>query len=84
MLVDPARTSGRRTTKLAPSNERPLGEWNHYRIRLDGGALQLFVNGVLQNEARWCEEVTGRIALQSEGAEIQFRDVRLRPIVGHE
>ena len=83
MLVDPARTSGRRTQKLAPSSELPLGEWNHYRIRLDRGSLRLFVNGVLQNEARWCEEVSGRIGLQSEGAEIQFRNVRLRPIVGH-
>ncbi len=83
MLVDPGRTAGRRTVKRAPSSERPLGEWNHYRIRLDRGDLEVEVNGVVQNTARWCEEVAGEVCLQSEGAEIHFRDIRLRPIVGH-
>jgi putative heme-binding domain-containing protein len=78
--IDPARTEGRRTRKLAPSSERPLGGWNRYRIVLDGGELTLEVNGVLQNRASWCEERPGRIALQSEGAAIEFRAVRLTPI----
>jgi hypothetical protein len=38
------------------------------------------VNGGLQNRASWCDEVPGKIALQSEGAEIWIRNVRLRPI----
>ena len=84
MLVEPARTSGRRTTKRAPCSERPLGEWNRYRIRLDRGDLEVEVNGVVQNRARWCEELSGEICLQSEGAEIHFRNIRLRPIIGHE
>ncbi|MFT5434535.1 MAG: putative membrane-bound dehydrogenase-like protein [Myxococcota bacterium] len=83
MLVDPGRTRGRRTQKRAPSSEKPLGEWNHYRILMDAGKLELHVNGVLQNEARWCEELAGHIALQSEGAEIQFRNVSVRPVIGH-
>jgi len=84
MLTDPARTNGRRTTKLLPSNEKPLGEWNHYRITLDRGELELEVNGEVQNRARWCDEVAGTIGLQSEGAVIEFRRIMLRPIVGHE
>ena len=84
MLVDPDLTAGRRTMKRAPSSEKPLGEWNRYRIRLDRGDLELYVNDVLQNTGRWCEEVAGQLCLQSEGAEIHFRNVRLRPIVGHE
>jgi putative heme-binding domain-containing protein len=84
MLVDPGRTAGRRTVKRAPCSERPLGEWNHYRIRLDRGDLTVEVNGVVQNTARWCEELSGEVCLQSEGAEIHFRDIRLRPIVGRE
>lgn len=51
MTVDKARTDGRHTTMAAPCSEKPLGEWNQYRIVLDGGNLQLFVNGVLQNTA---------------------------------
>jgi putative membrane-bound dehydrogenase-like protein len=81
MHVDPARTSGRRTTRLQPSSEKPLGEWNRYEILLDGPRLELRVNGVLQNTADGCEERPGNVCLQSEGATIEFRDVRLRPIL---
>ncbi len=84
MMTDKTRRSGRRTTKLAPSNEKPLGEWNHYLITMDRGVLSLVINGTLQNEATWCEEISGKICLQSEGAEIQFRNIVVRPIVGHE
>jgi len=79
--VDPSRTRGRRTIKLAPSSEKPLGEWNRYVITLDGGELALEVNGVKQNEARWVEEIPGKICLQSEGAAIEFRRVEIVPIL---
>lgn len=81
MAVDPERSDGRHTARRNPSSEKPLGEWNRYRIRLDRGQLTLEVNGVVQNTASWCREVAGSICLQSEGAEIHFRDIRLRPIV---
>jgi putative heme-binding domain-containing protein len=81
MVADPARTSGRRTTRLAPSSEKPLGEWNHYRITMDRGRLEVAVNGVVQNTAAWCDEVPGFIALQSEGAPIQFRNVVITPLL---
>jgi putative membrane-bound dehydrogenase-like protein len=80
MQADAGRTEGRRTRKAAPCSEKPLGEWNRYEIVLDGGELSLTVNGVLQNTASWCEEVAGSICLQSEGAWIEFRDIRLKPI----
>lgn len=80
MRTDPQRTSGRHTAKLAPSNEHPVGEWNHYRITLDEGALTLEVNGVLQNSASWCEERAGSICLQAEGSAIEFKDIVLTPI----
>ncbi len=80
MQVDPSRTQGRRTVKLQPSSEKPLGEWNRYVITLDGGELTLEVNGVKQNEAHWVERVPGKICLQSEGAPIEFRKVEIVPI----
>jgi putative heme-binding domain-containing protein len=80
MDVDPARTDGRHTVKLLPSSEKPLGEWNTYCITLRDGDLTLEVNGQVQNRARWCEELPGSIALQSEGAPIEFRRVTLREI----
>jgi putative membrane-bound dehydrogenase-like protein len=80
MQIDPARTEGRRTVKLAPSSEKPLGEWNRYVITLDGGELTLEVNGVKQNEAHWVDELPGKILLQSEGAPIEFRKIEIVPI----
>jgi putative heme-binding domain-containing protein len=80
MVVAEDRTEGRHTEKLLPSNEKPLGEWNHYKITLDGGALTLEVNGEVQNRASWCEEMPGEICLQSEGAYIEFRDIVVTPL----
>ncbi|MCE9592735.1 MAG: DUF1080 domain-containing protein [Planctomycetes bacterium] len=74
------RTEGRHTTKEFPCNEKPIGEWNRYRITLREGELSLEVNGLVQNVAHWCAEVAGPICLQSEGSEIEFRTVRLTPI----
>ena len=81
MKADQERTNGRRTTKAHETNEKPLGEWNRYRIRLDRGNLTLEVNGLVQNEASECEQIPGRIGLQSEGAAIEFKTVELRPII---
>ena len=84
MTTDKERTNGRHTVKAHPTNERPLGEWNSYRILLDGENLTLEVNGLVQNEAIDCAVQSGPIALQAEGAWIEFRKVELRPIIGHE
>ncbi|MBN2450595.1 MAG: DUF1080 domain-containing protein, partial [Lentisphaeria bacterium] len=81
MRADPARTNGRHTAKANPSNERPGGEWNQYDITLDGGDLSIRVNGLVQNTASECWETPGKICLQSEGAQIEFRNVTLIPIV---
>lgn len=80
MVVDTTRTEGRHTEKAQMCNEKPIGEWNHYHITLDGGELTLEVNGVVQNRASWCDETPGKICLQSEGAVIEFKKVTLTPI----
>ena len=81
MRAEASRTNGRRTVKAHPSNEKPLGQWNRYRIVVDGPRLELHVNGVLQNAAEECQVRPGHVALQAEGAWIEFRRVSLRPIV---
>ncbi len=75
----PERTNGR-NTKKTHANEKPAGEWNRYRITVDHGAVTLEVNGEVLNQASECLDVPGRIALQSEGAPIQFRNIRLTPL----
>jgi hypothetical protein len=77
--TDAARTNGR-NCKKTHGNEKPLGEWNHYRITVDHAKVTLEVNGEVLNEAVEVLEVPGKICLQSEGAEIRFRNVRLTPL----
>jgi len=81
MKTDPARTRGRRTVKMHPSNERPLGEWNDYEMTLDGGDLEIKVNNLVQNTATECAEMGGKICLQAEGSHKQFRNIVLVPIL---
>ena len=71
-----------RNTRKTHGNENPVGEWNRYDITADRGHVVLRVNGEILNEARACEEVPGKICLQSEGAEIHFRNVRLVKLRG--
>ena len=78
------RTEGRHTKKLYPSNEKPLGEWNRYEITLDGGNLELAVNGLVQNTATECQEVPGKICLQAEGGVMEYRNFVLIPIIRDE
>jgi hypothetical protein len=62
--------------KRNPSNERPVGEWNHARIIVENGVITVYINGLLQNIGT-SQVREGRIGLQSEGEEIQFRNIRL-------
>jgi hypothetical protein len=79
MTTEPSRTKGRNTKKTHGA-EKPLGEWNEYEIIVDGPWVRLAVNGQVLNEAWGCEVIPGHICLQSEGVEIQFRDIRLVPL----
>jgi len=72
--------NNRRTPKQQPSSERPLGEWNTYEIVCRSDTVTVTVNGIAQNRATGVSVSEGRIGLQSEGAPIEFRNVRLDPL----
>ena len=57
--------------------ENEPGQWNTYEITLDQGNLTVVINGQKVNEATDCDIIAGSIGLQSEGAEIHFRNIRL-------
>lgn len=61
-------------------NENEPGEWNRYEIIMVGDHLTLVVNDQKVNECTGCDLEPGKIALQSEGAEIHFRKVELTPM----
>lgn len=74
------RVQGRRTIKLKPSSEKPLGQWNAYDIICKDDWVVVLVNGVLQNVATKCSERSGKICLQSEGTPIEFRNIYVEPL----
>lgn len=70
----------RRILNLTDNSEKPLGEWNSMKIECLDNRLKVWVNGDLVNEGYDCTANKGQIALQAEGAEVEFRKVLLTPI----
>jgi hypothetical protein len=60
--------------------EKPTGEWNTVEVICDGGRMTNIVNGVVVNEGTNASVTRGRILLQSEGAEVYYRNVELTPL----
>jgi len=60
--------------------EKPIGEWNSYDIVCKGDEITLYVNGTLVNKGSNAFATSGPIALQSEGAPIEFRNIYLEPL----
>jgi len=67
----------RSVKKLADSSEKPSGEWNRMEITCTGNTITVNVNGVLQNKATGLNVNSGHICLQSEGKDLEFRNVAL-------
>jgi len=71
------------------SKERPHGEWNTVEIYTLGNQMVHIVNGQLNMVLLNTRQDTphgeapltkGQIQIQSEGAEIYYRDIKLSPI----
>ncbi|MDR1170653.1 MAG: DUF1080 domain-containing protein [Prevotellaceae bacterium] len=60
--------------KSNPSSEKPAGGWNHANIFVQDSKINVFINGVHQNTAT-SKIKSGHIGLQSEGKDIQFKNV---------
>ncbi len=70
----------RHILNLTDGSEKPLGEWNTMTIECRGDEVIVHVNGDLVNHGTNCTATKGRIALQAEGAEVEFRKVELTPL----
>lgn len=70
----------RRILNLTDGSEKPVGEWNAMRIECLGNAIKVWVNGDFVNHGFDGTAAKGQIALQAEGAEVEFRKVVLTPI----
>ena len=65
-----------------PSEERSKGfpEWNHYRIVCTNGTIRLSVNGKEVSGGEDCNYRKGFLALESEGAPVEFRNIRIKEL----
>ncbi len=65
-----------------PSEDRsrPSPEWNHYRIVGSNGVLRLSVNGKEVSGGEDCNYRKGYLALESEGAPVEFRNLRIKEL----
>ena len=61
--------------------EKPTGEWNRMEVICDGDTITNIVNGVIVNVGTKSSHTQGKIQFQSEGAEILFRTIEIRPLI---
>lgn len=68
-----------RVVKMRDS-EKPNGEWNTVEVVSIDGHNRHIVNGVLVAESYEASEREGRILIQSEGAEVYYRNIQIKEL----
>ena len=61
-------------------HSRGTPEWNHYYIRAINGEIRLWVNGNEVSGGSACTPSAGFLCLESEGAPVEFRQIRIREV----
>ncbi|MEM1085977.1 MAG: DUF1080 domain-containing protein [Verrucomicrobiota bacterium] len=82
--AEPVRTGG--YTNARTDADKPNGEWNTIELYTVGDDAVFVVNGVVNmvlNDAQFQGKplTKGKIQIQSEAAEIQYRRIRIRPLM---
>ena len=60
--------------------EKPHGQWNVLEMLSDGDHIRYWVNGTFVMEGTDASLTRGKILFQSEGAELFYRNIELRPL----
>jgi hypothetical protein len=68
--------------RCLPSENRVKGggEWNHYKVLANDGAIKLHVNGKEVSGVSKSNPRKGYLAFESEGAECHFKNVRIKEL----
>ncbi|MCL6265409.1 3-keto-disaccharide hydrolase [Flagellimonas myxillae] len=72
----------RRILNLTDGSEKPLGDWNNMVIECYRDKIKVWLNGELVNYGYHATVSSGQIAIQAEGAEVEFRKLDLQNING--
>lgn len=76
---EPASPNGQRSFPRK-NLSKGVNEWNHYYIRAINGEVRLWVNGEEVSGGTNCEPRSGFLCLESEGAPIEFKNLRIREL----
>ena len=68
----------RRILNLTDGSENPVGEWNAMTIECSGNEVKVWVNGDLVNHGFDCTAKSGKLSIQAEGSEVEFRKLDIR------
>jgi len=71
---------GRRIANLTDKSENIRGDWNTMVVECRADRITVWVNGNLVNDGTGATARSGRIALQAEGSEVEFKRVELQPL----
>ena len=67
----------RRIPNLTDGSEKPIGQWNTMIVEVRANSVIVWVNGDLVNFGYNATARSGKIALQSEGVEVEFKRLEL-------
>lgn len=70
----------RRILNLTDGSEKEPGDWNRMVIECFNDQVKVWVNGDFVNHGSKCTARKGKIAIQAEGSEVEFRKLDLTPI----
>jgi hypothetical protein len=70
----------RRILNLTYGSEKPVGEWNAMTIECAGNEVKVWVNGDLVNHGFDCTAKSGKLSIQAEGSEVEFRKLDIRSL----
>ncbi len=70
----------RQILNLTDDSEKPLGEWNTMEIECRNDEIKVHVNGTLVNHGTKATATSGKIAVQAEGTQVEFKKIELTPL----
>jgi hypothetical protein len=82
--MKPDRPHPKGWMRCLPSEARakPSPEWNRYRVECNDGRVTLAVNGKVVSGGSEAKPRKGYICLESEGGEVEFRNLRIKELPG--
>jgi hypothetical protein len=70
----------RRILNLTDGSEKPVGGWNAMTIECKGDEVCVWVNGDLVNHGFACTAQKGKLSIQAEGSEVEFRKLDINSL----